>query len=80
MTARLEHKKFIVIKTEHLHSLGPHFAGALIDALTELDRKHPGTSDKTYYVCNTDEPYAEAVLEVILTGEDAKLSPHDPDT
>jgi len=80
MAAELEHKKFIVIKTEHLNSLGPRYIGGLIDALAELDRTHPGTSDKRYYVCNTDEPYAEAVLEVILTGEDAKLSPHNPDT
>ena len=30
------------------------------------DSKHP---DNTYYVCNTDEPYADAVHKVILGGE-----------
>ena len=33
------------------------------------DNKHP---DNTYYVCNTDEPYADAVNKVILGGEALK--------
>ena len=33
------------------------------------DNKHP---DNTYYVCNTDEPYADAVHKVILGGEALK--------
>lgn len=35
------------------------------------DNKHP---DNTYYVCNTDEPYADAVHNVILGGEVLKNS------
>lgn len=35
------------------------------------DNKH---SDNTYYVCNTDEPYADAVHNVIIGGEALKNS------
>lgn len=35
------------------------------------DNKHPSN---TYYVCNTDEPYANAVHNVILGGEALKNS------
>ena len=33
------------------------------------DNKHP---DNTYYVCNTDEPYADRVKGVIISGEYTK--------
>lgn len=33
------------------------------------DNKHPYN---TYYVCNTDEPYADAVHKVIIGGEALK--------
>lgn len=32
-------------------------------------RKKDGKNLNSYYVCNTDEPYADKVLEVILRGE-----------
>lgn len=32
----------------------------------QLDGK---TLSNSYYICNTDEPYADKVLDVILTGE-----------
>ena len=35
------------------------------------NNKHP---DNTYYVCNTDEPYADAVHNVIIGGEALKNS------
>lgn len=34
------------------------------------DNKHPCN---TYYVCNMDEPYADAVQKVILGGEALKI-------
>lgn len=36
------------------------------------DNKHPYN---TYYVCNTDEPYADAVYKVIIGGEALKTDP-----
>ena len=31
------------------------------------DGKNP---ENTYYICNTDEPYADKVLDVIIRGEE----------
>jgi hypothetical protein len=39
----------------------------------EKDQKKPFNS---YYVCNTDEPYAEMVRGVIIGGEYAKQNRH----
>lgn len=35
-------------------------------------RKQDGKTDNSYYICNTDEPYADEVLEVILKAESEK--------
>lgn len=37
-----------------------------IECGRQLDGK---VSSNSYYICNTDEPYADKVLDVILTGE-----------
>jgi hypothetical protein len=67
--------KFCVIKTSdalkyltksELTKLGVLFAK--IDA----GRKADGKSINNYYVCNTDEPYAQKIIQTILDGEDAK--------
>lgn len=36
----------------------------------ERDQKHPVNN---YYICNTDEPYAEVVHGVIIRGEATKM-------
>ena len=43
-----------------------------IDAIRREKRKKP-LSENYYIVCNSDEPYAKEVLEVILRGEDEMI-------
>ena len=38
----------------------------------ENGRRSAGKKINDYYICNTDEPYAEKVLQVILDGEATK--------
>lgn len=38
----------------------------------ENGRTSDGKAMMAYYICNTDEPYASEVLDVILKGEDKK--------
>jgi hypothetical protein len=46
----------------------------LVMLLNKIDigRQKDGKKLNSYYVCNTDEPYADNVLGVILDGEDHK--------
>lgn len=43
---------------------------AIIEAGREKDNKKPVN---TYYICNTDEPYAELVHGIIIGGEAVKV-------
>lgn len=55
------------LSREEIHSL-INTIGKISNGRME-DNKHP---DNTYYVCNTDEPYADAVHKVIIGGEALK--------
>lgn len=46
----------------------------------EEGRKKEGKNPlNTYYICNTDEPYAEEVENTILQGEQAKVQEEEED-
>lgn len=67
---------YIVIKQEDAKKyLSREEIHSLINIIDKIsngrmeDNKHP---DNTYYVCNTDEPYADAVHKVIIGGEALK--------
>lgn len=55
--------KYIVIKYDWLEKLDEDQLYQLNSILKTID------NNNSYYVCNTDEPYANKVLEVILQGE-----------
>lgn len=65
----------IVIKRDDLEYLSEITKSILKDILFQIsvgrekDGKNPTNS---YYICNTDEPYADKVLRVILEGEYCK--------
>lgn len=73
MKERAEYEnKFIVINTKHLtYGIIPrNVLGTFFFLLKQIDRYIP---DNKYYVCNQDEPYAEHIIETILTkGENYK--------
>ena len=67
---------YIVIKIDDAKKyLSQEEIHALVNILGKISNgrmdynKHP---DNTYYVCNTNEPYADAVHKVILGGEALK--------
>jgi hypothetical protein len=69
---------YIVIKQEDVKKyLSQEEIHVLINIIGKIsnermkDNKHP---DNTYYVCNTDEPYADVVHKVIIGGEALKKS------
>ena len=55
------------LSQEEIHVL-TNMLGKISDGRLD-DNKYP---NNTYYVCNTDEPYADAVHKVILGGEALK--------
>ena len=70
-------EKFIVFhekELKHLTDEGRDNFSAIMKAI-QLGRIHEGkTPLNNYYVCNQDEPYAQKVIDIILAGEDEKLS------
>ena len=64
---------FIVIKRENaIKYLTEVEIQSLEQILSRIERGRADDNKKsfnTYYVCNTDEPYAEAVHNVIIGGE-----------
>jgi len=72
-------EKFLVINLKYLSiDLKKHNdeqIEALLDftnALKKLYDLNLIPKKNKYYVCNQDEPYAKQVIDIILTGEDAK--------
>jgi len=67
--------KYIVIKTEdaekYLDDFERHQLELALESIVK-GRESDGKIINTYYLCNTDEPYSDKVLQVILGGEDAK--------
>ena len=67
-TEEMKHK-FTVLKNEDIEKYVPKFiASGLEDVVIEIEegRKKDGKSlDNTYIVINTDEPYANEVIEIL---------------
>lgn len=73
--AKTINNKYIVLKTDDVENyLDPSEQEALAMVCRVLNycRNKDGKKENSYYVCNTDEPYADKVLQVILNGEDLK--------
>jgi hypothetical protein len=70
--------KFFVLKLEDLHEYLTPEGRAQLDEISNYIsamRKQSGREPHPrYVVCNQDEPYANAVWDAILKGEDAKVS------
>jgi hypothetical protein len=67
--------KYTVIKLADIEKYLSVPAQDLLKAMLEdieNGREAEGKQPNFYYVCNTDEPYADAVIETILDGEKAK--------
>ena len=62
----------IVIKEEDLKYLTANqikYLDAVLNAIADGRKKDGKKPNNSYYICNTDEPYADEVLEVILKAE-----------
>ena len=63
----------IVIKREdilkYLTNNQIKYFDAILNTIADGRKKDGKKTDNSYYVCNTDEPYANKVLKVILEGE-----------
>ncbi|MCR4849792.1 MAG: hypothetical protein K5870_00900 [Lachnospiraceae bacterium] len=63
----------IVIKREdilkYLTDNQIKYLDAVLNTITDGRKKDGKKTDNSYYICNTDEPYADEVLEVILKAE-----------
>jgi hypothetical protein len=67
--------KYAVIKLTDVEKYLPTYEQGLLKDILEViedGREAEGKQPNFYYVCNTDEPYADAVIETILDGEKAK--------
>lgn len=82
MKAKKE-EKYLVVKLEDLERYFSQFTKGVfttdeeqnvLDTLTWNEVLHDLQNDNKYIVCNQDESYAELVWQIILLGEDAKLS------
>lgn len=62
--------EFIVINMKHLESMPEHERHQLQIYVSEASSYLP---EHHYIVCNTDEPYASDVMNLILQGEEAKV-------
>lgn len=66
----------IVIKKEdvfkYLTDNQIKYLDAILDTIADGRKKDGKKPVNSYYICNTDEPYADKVLEVILEGEHVK--------
>ena len=64
-----------VVKIEDMQNYLPEEEATVLVMLlgrVEKGRVNDFKKLNSHYICNTDEPYAEDVLEVILRGEKAK--------
>ena len=63
----------IVIKREdiskYLTDNQIKYLDAVLNTIADGRKKDGKKTDNSYYICNTDEPYANEVLEVILKAE-----------
>lgn len=59
--------RFVVVNLKYFNNLTDNRKDTFWNILEEM--KQP---NNRYYICNTDEPYADKVLEAIRNGEDEK--------
>ena len=63
----------IVIKREDIHKYLTDnqikYLYAILNTIADGRKKDGKKTDNSYYICNTDESYADEVLEVILKAE-----------
>lgn len=68
----------IVIKREdifkYLTDNQIKYLDAVLNTIADGRKKDGKKTDNSYYICNTDEPYADEVLNVILKAESEKAS------
>ena len=71
------YNRFIVIKNsdadKYLTEAEKESLSDIMIAIINGRARDGKTPENTYLVCNTDEPYAEKVMRVILDGEDQKV-------
>lgn len=72
--AQRKYNTHIVIKKEDAKKYLSENEYKMLDSLHRIIELHRFSTGRntSYYVCNTDEPYADKVLQVILEGEDEK--------
>jgi hypothetical protein len=73
--AEIKQFTHIVIKTEDFEKYlndTEQFIFSLLDQKISDGRCEDNKKTNDYYICNTDEPYADKVLKIILKGEDKK--------
>lgn len=51
---------------------------ARLQGTINAGRIKDGKKTNSYWVCNTDEPYAQTIINTILKGENEKLKPKHP--
>ena len=75
---KFEDDKFIVINTKYLtySKIPRNVLGTWFFLLDQMNRYVP---DNKYYVCNQDEPYAQDVLDIILSRKPAKTKTPNSD-
>lgn len=70
------YNRFIVIKNDdagkYLTDDEKESLSNILVAIMNGRARSGKTPEKTYLVCNTDEPYADEVMSIILDGEDQK--------
>lgn len=63
----------IVIKREdifkYLTDNQIKYLDTILSVIADGRKKDGKKTDNSYYICNTDEPYADEVLEIILRAE-----------
>ena len=66
----------IVIKREdilkYLTDEQIKYLNAVLNTIADGRKNDGKQTDNSYYICNTDEPYADEMLEVILKGENKR--------
>lgn len=71
VVVEIDHSTHLVIKKAHLDALNERERDALANLIGKIHEKYG--NDRTYTVCNLDEPYYPEVMKIILDGEAKKI-------
>lgn len=71
VVVEIDHSTHLVIKKAHLDALNERELAAFTNLIDKVHAKYG--NDRTYTVCNVDEPYYHNVMRIILDGEAQKL-------